>query len=161
MKSDDLINQLGLKAHPEGGFYKPTYESDISTETPHGKRSLYTSIYFLLRSKDVSHFHRLQSDELWYFHGGSPLTVHMITPEGEYKEVKLGLNISRGEVPQFVVSKHTIFGSSVDEEDTFSLAGCMVSPGFDFEDFELFEKQELMKQYPQHRKIINKLAYEK
>ncbi|WP_082232188.1 cupin domain-containing protein [Halobacillus massiliensis] len=160
MNSKDLIDHLGLIPHPEGGFYKQTYHSTLGTNTPRGQRSLYTSIYFLLRSEDVSHFHRLQSDELWYYHGGSTLTVHMITPEGEYKQIKLGLNVARGEVPQFVVPRYTIFGSSVDEEDTFSFVGCMVSPGFDFKDFELFDKQELLDKYPEHRDVIERLAIE-
>lgn len=125
-----------------------------------GKRKLYTSIYFLLTSKDVSHFHRLKSDELWYYHAGSPLTVHIIHDNGEYEEKKLGLNLDRGEVPQAFVPKNSIFGSSVMEEDTFSLVGCMVSPGFEFQDFEMFTQAELLSQYPQHKEIIMKLAYE-
>ncbi|KHE67774.1 cupin domain-containing protein, partial [Halobacillus sp. BBL2006] len=86
--------------------------------------------------------------------------IHMIHPDGKYEEVKLGLDFDQGEVPQFRVPKHTIFGSSVNEADTFSLVSCMVSPGFDFEDFELFNKEELLEEYPDHREVINKLACE-
>lgn len=158
------IQNLGLEAHPEGGFFKSTYDSktllsdnDVVGE---GKtRRLYTSIYFLLRSEDISHFHRLKSDELWYYHGGSSLTVHVIDGDGEYKEYKLGLKLKKGEVPQLLVPKNSIFGSSVMEEGTFSLVGCMVSPGFDFEDFELFTQDDLLEIYPQHEQIIKKLAY--
>ena len=84
------ISKLGLEPHPEGGYFKRTFESQeqITDQelTVHfeGKRMLYTSIYFLLTSNDVSHFHRLQSDELWYYHAGSPLSVHMIDENGEY-----------------------------------------------------------------------------
>lgn len=159
MKAEEYIKQLQLEPHPEGGFYKPTYASELSASFEHGERQLYTSIYFLLRSEDVSHLHRLQSDELWYFHAGSSLTIHMITPAGEYEEITLGLQVEQGEVPQFVVPKHTIFGSSVRDQDTFALAGCMVSPGFDFADFELFSQDELLGSYPQHEKVIRKLAY--
>lgn len=158
MKAQEWIQYLGLEPHPEGGFYKSTFQSDMKTVCPQGERPLYTSIYFLLRSQDVSHFHRLQSDEIWYYHGGSSLTVHMITPNGQYEEVVLGLNLEKGEVPQFNVPKHTIFGSSVREEDTFSLVGCMVSPGFDFADFELFDEEELLSQYPDYQEIIRKLT---
>lgn len=73
--------------------------------------------------------------------------------------MKLGLDIENGEVPQVLVPKHSIFGSSVMEKDTFSLVGCMVSPGFDFEDFELFTQDELLQQYPEHIEIIQKMAY--
>ncbi|MCP3027204.1 cupin domain-containing protein [Halobacillus sp. A5] len=160
MKAEDYIKKLELEPHPEGGFYRPSYRSEISESFQQGSRPLYTSIYFLLRSADVSHLHRLQSDELWYFHAGSPLTIHMITACGDYEEVTLGLRVDRGEVPQFVVPKNTIFGSSVKQENTFALAGCMVSPGFDFADFELFSQEELLEGYPEHEDIILKLAYE-
>lgn len=160
------VSKLGLTPHPEGGFYKRTFESNeqitdqelsVSFE---GQRKLYTSIYFLLTSDDVSHFHRLKSDELWYFHAGSPLRIHVIDENGEYQELKLGLNLEKGEVPQILVKKNSIFGSSVMDEDTFSLVGCMVSPGFEFRDFELFTQDELIQKYPQHEEIIMKLAYQ-
>ncbi|WP_430077187.1 cupin domain-containing protein [Paenibacillus ferrarius] len=166
-KPDYWIAKLGLEAHPEGGYYKRTYQSEecmtdreLSVQFK-GTRLLYTSIYFLLESKDVSHFHRLKSDELWYYHAGSPLTIHVIHPDGVYEKVKLGLDLERGERPQYVVPKNSIFGSSVMEPDTFSLVGCMVSPGFDFQDFELFTKEQLLGWYPQHREIIEQLAYDR
>src|SRR4051812_17335950 len=87
------IEKLALLPHPEGGYYKSTYASNIKTDVNGNTRSLFTSIYFLLRTGEVSHFHRLNSDELWYYHGGSSLTVHVIDEEGNYQEVKLGMNI--------------------------------------------------------------------
>jgi predicted cupin superfamily sugar epimerase len=158
---DFYIERLGLTAHPEGGYFKSTYASDLQTDANGKSRKMYTSIYFLLKSGEVSHFHRLRSDELWYYHGGSSLTIHVINEDGNYEEVKLGLNLDRGEVPQYLVPKNSIFGSSVMEEGTFSLVGCMVSPGFDFEDFELFTQDQLLNLYPRHREVIKKLAYEK
>ena len=160
------ISKLGLEPHPEGGYFKRTFASQeqITDQelTVHfeGKRMLYTSIYFLLTSNDVSHFHRLQSDELWYYHAGSPLSVHMIDENGEYTEHKLGLDLENGEVPQVLVPKNTIFGSSVKDRETFSLVGCMVSPGFEYQDFELFTQEELLLKYPEHKEIIMKIAYE-
>ena len=154
------IEKLNLQAHSEGGFYTSTFVGDECVATKAGERPSYTSIYFLLRSEDISHLHRLQSDELWYYHAGSPLTVHMIYPDGTYEARKLGLNIENGETPQVLVPKHTIFGSSVDETATFSLVGCMVSPGFDYADFELFTQEDLLKDYPQYEAVIRKMAYE-
>ncbi|WP_107943506.1 cupin domain-containing protein [Metasolibacillus fluoroglycofenilyticus] len=153
------IEQLQLEAHPEGGYYKSSFRANEEIATRDVLRPIYTSIYFLLRSQDISHLHRLQSDELWYYHAGSPLTVHMIYPDGTYEAKKLGLNIAEGETPQILVPKHTIFGSSVDEAATFSLVGCMVAPGFDFADFELFTLDELLANYPQHEAVIRKMAY--
>jgi uncharacterized protein len=160
------VSKLGLTPHPEGGYYKETFRSTEMTSDQEltvnfeGKRKLYTSIYFLLTSNDISHFHRLKSDELWYYHAGSPLTVHIIDENGDYKEIKLGLNLDKGEVPQALVPKNSIFGSSVMDEDTFSLVGCMVSPGFEYKDFELFTQNELLLKYPQHKDVIMKMAYE-
>ncbi|WP_313892012.1 cupin domain-containing protein [Psychrobacillus sp.] len=154
------IKHLDLERHPEGGYYKSSYTSDEAIDTFETSRKLFTSIYFLLGADDVSHFHRLKSDELWYFHGGSPLIVHVIDETGNYTEHKLGLDIENGESPQVLVPKNSIFGSSVIENGEFSLVGCMVSPGFDFEDFELFSKKELLALYPQHERIIRKMAYE-
>ena len=163
MKKDAhyFIEKLGLEQHPEGGYYKNSFSSVEEVDAFGTTRKQFTNIYFLLKSGDVSHFHRLKSDEVWYFHGGSPLIVHVIDESGNYQEMKLGLDIEEGEQPQVIVPRNSIFGSSVVEEDTFSLVGCMVSPGFDFQDFELFTQAELMAIYPQHEKIIKKLAYEK
>ncbi|MEH7009787.1 cupin domain-containing protein [Neobacillus niacini] len=168
MRINDLhiwVSKLGLSPHPEGGYYKRTFESDEQINDNElsvnfeGVRKLYTSIYFLLTSEDVSHFHRLKSDELWYYHGGSSLSIHVIDESGEYQEIKLGMNLDDGEVPQVLVKKNSIFGSSVSEKDTCSLVGCMVSPGFEFRDFELFTQKELLDKYPQHQEIIMNLAY--
>ena len=163
MNADYWIQHLKMEKHPEGGFYKSSFVSGDKFEpaTHTEPRQFYTSIYFLLRSQDVSHFHRLKSDELWYFHAGSPLTVHMIDEEGTYRQSKIGLNIEIGESLQVMVPKGSIFGSTVDQPDDYSLVGCMVSPGFDFADFEFFTQQQLMADYPQHEKIIKQLAYEK
>ncbi|ASK63998.1 cupin [Virgibacillus phasianinus] len=170
MNSNDpnyYVSKLGLTRHPEGGYYKSTFASEEQVADGElsmnfeGKRKLYTSIYFLLTSEDISHFHRLKSDELWYYHAGSPLTIHVIEESGKYKEIKLGLDLDNGEVPQALVPKNSIFGSSVMEDDAFSLVGCMVSPGFEFQDFELFTQEELLTKYSEHEEIIMKLAYDR
>ncbi len=163
MRAEDWITRLDMTAHPEGGYYKQSFVSpEKITTTDHPKeRNLYTSIYFLLQSHNVSHFHRLKSDELWYFHAGKAVTVHILNPKGEYRAEKLGLDVLAGEHPQVLVEKGSIFGSTVDAKDAFSLVGCMVSPGFDFADFELLLQPDLLELYPEHEQIIKKLAYKK
>lgn len=163
MNAEDWITHLDMAAHPEGGYYKQSFVSSekVKTATHPAERNLYTSIYFLLRSQDISHFHRLKSDELWYFHAGNAVTVHILDVEGNYRAEKLGLDLAVGERPQVLVEKGSIFGSTVEAEDSFSLVGCMVSPGFDFADFELLLQAELLELYPDQGKIIKKLAYEK
>lgn len=156
-----FIEKLELEQHPEGGYYKNSFVSNETIDAFETKRKLYTNIYFLLKSGEVSHFHRLKSDEMWYYHAGSSLTIHVIDEQGNYEEIKLGLDLESGERPQAIVRKNSIFGSSMIELDAFSLVGCMVAPGFDFEDFELFTQETLLELYPQHETIIRKLAYEK
>lgn len=143
--ADYFVKNLNMISHPEGGFYKESFVSgqnisnrglDIESEE---SKKLWTSIYFLLRDGEVSNFHRLKSDEMWYYHSGSPLTIYMITPEGELITEELGLNIEKGEKPQILVPKNYIFGSAMNNTG-YALVGCMVSPGFEFKDFELFER---------------------
>lgn len=152
------IEKLGLIPHVEGGYFK---ESFLSTESinqnSNEDRCLWSSIYFLLETGEVSNFHRLTSDEMWYYHAGSSLTIYMISPNGELITKNLGLNINKGESPQVLVPKNYIFGSAMNNEG-FSLVGCMVSPGFDFKDFKLFERNDLLEKYPEHEDIIIKLT---
>ncbi|MBU3127566.1 cupin domain-containing protein [Clostridium tagluense] len=161
--SQYFIDTLNMEAHPEGGFYKSSFCSceNISSNNLktkfEGERILWTSIYFLLRDGEISSFHRLKSDEMWYYHAGSPLTIYMISPNGELTTKQLGLNIENGETPQFLVPKNHIFGSAMNSPG-YSLVGCMVSPGFDFKDFEIIERDVLLTNYSQHKDIIIKLT---
>lgn len=163
--ADYYIETLNMIPHVEGGYYKESFVSTdtiITNKSPDKdgtERPLWTSIYFLLRTGKVSNFHRLKSDEMWYFHSGNPLTIYIITPEGELITKKLGLNISKGETPQVLVPKNHIFGSAMND-DGFALVGCMVSPGFSFNDFELFKRSDLLNRYPEYNYIINKLTKE-
>ncbi|GEM00858.1 hypothetical protein SAMN05421839_10234 [Halolactibacillus halophilus] len=150
---EEIIDQLALTPHPEGGFYASSFTGDCQPEKDDAQ---YTSIYFLLRAGDKSHFHQLTSDELWYFHEGDALTIHMIEADGTYRTERLGLDLEKGESPQILVKKGTIFGSTVD--GAYGLVGCMVSPGFRFEDFKLFTERELLERFPEHHTIIKHLT---
>ncbi len=151
---NELIEKLGLLPHPEGGYYKETYRS---TETMNGEQALMTSILFLLTSDSPSHFHRIQSDEHWYFHEGSPLTVHVIGDNG-HEQRMLGLDFSAGQSPYRLVNKQEIFGSEVQETNSYALVSCAVAPGFMFRDFELFSREELTQQFPKYEELINRLT---
>lgn len=154
------VGNLELLAHPEGGYFKEVYRSEnkFSPKEFTGERSYSTSIYFLIETGNVSHFHSIKSDEIWYYHAGDPLTVFVIHPNGELEELQIGPNIEKGEVLQAVVPAGTIFGSKSSGE--YSLVGCMVSPGFDFQDFTLFKTSELLSEYPKHESIIKQLSKE-
>ena len=153
-----LVKSLNLLPHPEGGFYKETFRSADGIETEQGERNLCTSIFFLLTSENVSKFHRIKSDELWFFHEGSPLTVHTLGENG-YESLSLGLSdLDSDCLPQQLVKANTIFGSSVDPPESYSLVSCVVTPGFDFRDFELFQVNELLPLFPQAETIIRRLT---
>lgn len=150
------IEHLEMEPHIEGGYFK---ECLLGDDTLNGERELWSSIYFLLQEGEVSHFHRLESDEVWYFHDGSPLTIYMISPEGVLTAPKLGLDIEKGQKPQILVPKGYIFGSA-QEEPGYSLVGCMVAPSFRYEEFYLYSRKEMMEAYPQYAEIIGKLTRE-
>lgn len=154
-----LVEFYEMESHPEGGWYKETFRSQESITIENiGTRNLMTSIYFLLESHQTSNFHRIKSDELWFYHSGSALTVHCILPNGEYKKIHIGPDFEKGQTYQALVPKGTIFGSTVDLRDSYSMVGCTVSPGFDFNDFELFNTSDLLKEFPQHQPIITQLT---
>lgn len=158
-----LISKLDLNPHPEGGFYKETYRSkqtigeDRTSSFPAG-RSYGTAIYYLLEGSDISKFHRIKSDETWHFYEGSSAIIHVIHPDGIYKPLYLGSTIESGYQFQHVVPANSWFGVSVDNTDSYLLAGCTVSPGFDFKDFEMGDAYQLKQAYPEHKSIIEKLT---
>jgi uncharacterized protein len=158
-----FIDKLGLEAHIEGGYFKEIYRNsfEISSEgfshALEGKRSLSTTIYFLLKSGQVSKFHQLKSDEIWFYHYGCPILIHMIDENGDYKCVRLGLHLEAVEMPQILIPANVIFGAEPLNDNSFSLVSCMVSPGFDFRDFKLFEANELSLMFPKYLEIIQKL----
>ena len=162
--TDQIINRLDLQPHPEGGFYKETYRSKglIHCENPgdnyQGVRNYSTSIYFLLTSDVFSSFHRIVQDEIWHFYDGSPLALHIISPEGDYSQTIIGRAFNQGEIPQFVVPGGSWFGATVIRENDFSLLGCTVAPGFDFRDFELATCNDMLLKFPLHAEIIRKLT---
>ncbi len=154
-RAQELIKELNLSPHPEGGFYRETYRSGDYMNTQ--KRHLMTSIYFLLTGTNISRFHRISSDETWYFHEGTTLLVHTLDQNG-HQIHRLGTDLKKNETPFFFVPKNTIFGSSVDGDEGYTLVSCAVAPGFDFADFELFEAEDLMLEYAEHAEIIQKLT---
>jgi uncharacterized protein len=158
------IHHLGLSPHPEGGYYRATYKSDLTIvrsalpSSYQGDRSASTAIYFLLDEGNFSAFHRIASDEVWHFYAGSSLVVYVIDPEGNYSELHLGSD--EGEVFQAVVKAGSWFASRVRDAAGFALVGCTVAPGFDFADFELGVRSELIRAFPAHRKLIEELTRE-
>jgi predicted cupin superfamily sugar epimerase len=157
------ITHLSLQSHPEGGFYKETYRSkeNISAHALpdrfKGDRNFSTAIYFLLRSQDRSMFHRIKSDELWHFYAGTSLSIYVLTNEKLVVHT-LGTEPDKGDSLQIVIPANCWFGAKVNGESSYTLAGCTVAPGFDFQDFELADRTILLKEFPHHRDVIEMLT---
>jgi predicted cupin superfamily sugar epimerase len=166
--ADAWIVTLGLTPHPEGGYYRELYRSagTIPGEAlPPGygntPRSYATSIYFLLKNGGCSHYHRLGSDELWYYHAGSTLRLSVIDPAtGILSERSLGFDVEAGEHLQCVIPAGCWFGAAVDEPESYALFSCCVARGFDFSDFELGSRARLLEEFPQHAASITSLTSE-
>ena len=158
------IEKLGLERHPEGGYFRQTYRADIEIAQEalpvrfSGARRASTAIYFLLEAGDFSAFHRLRSDEVWHFYTGSQLVVHVIEPAGAYSCIRLGSDADRNEVFQCVVRAGCWFGSELADGGSYALVGCTVAQGFDFEDFEMRERLELMRAYQDSRNVLARLT---
>ncbi|MGX1931049.1 cupin domain-containing protein [Flagellimonas sp. 2504JD4-2] len=161
---DFLIKKFDLQPHPEGGYFKETYRSSgviEQTALPlsyQGARNHATCIYFLLTSNTFSAFHKIIQDEIWHFYAGSPLKIYMISDNGEYSEQVIGNDFSAGQVAQFVVPGGYWFAAKTIEPDSYSFVGCTVSPGFDFADFVLPKRTELLDKFPQYEAIIKRFT---
>ncbi|HEX6171864.1 MAG TPA: cupin domain-containing protein [Chitinophagaceae bacterium] len=162
--TDQLIQQYNLESHPEGGWYKQTYKSgeqipaDALPERFDANRSFSTAIYFLLEQGDFSAFHRIKSDECWHFYAGGPLLIYIIDQNGKLKIISLGNDFKEGQSFQYVVPANSWFASRPAPGSGYCFVGCTVSPGFEFDDFELASATELTAIYPTHKKIIEQLC---
>jgi len=158
MTVDFWVKKLDLEAHPEGGFYREAYRSDEEIPAKalpprfKGNRSFSTAIYYLLGEGDFSTFHRILSDETWHFYAGEPLQLLVIKPSGELQKNTLGIGESQ-QTPQFTVQAGDWFAAK--STGAYTLCGCTVAPGFDFNDFVLGDAAQLKNEFPQHREIID------
>ena len=164
MSAAAWIEHLQMEKHPEGGWFREIYRSSESiakTALPDrfaGDRAFSTAIYFLLEGDDFSALHRICQDELFHFYAGSSMTIHQLSPSGEYAASQLGADVSRGELPVVVVPSGCVFGATVNHPQSYSLVGCTVAPGFDFADFVMPKCAELKTQFPDHEAIIERLT---
>lgn len=157
---ESYISMLHLTRHPEGGWFRETYRAELLVEVPWAseKRSACTLIYYLLESGDFSSFHRIRSDESWHFYDGSSVEIYWFDIAGKLRQILLGKNVLSGEVLQCVVPAGCWFASRVKDPGTFSLVGCTVAPGFDFSDFELADRNEMIECYPEKKEFIISLT---
>lgn len=161
-KAKNYIKQLQLKKHPEGGYFREVYRSaekilpEYLPKRYKSTRNFSTSIYFLLEGKQFSTFHLLQSDELWHFYDGSSVLLYIIDNHGDLSVQKFGKG--KGYHFQITIKKRNWFAAEVENKNSFALFGCTVSPGFDFDDLKIGERDEMIIKFPQHKKIITRLT---
>jgi predicted cupin superfamily sugar epimerase len=153
-----IVSQLGLSPHPEGGFYRETWRSPVVLGgLPHGTpRSASTAIYFLLPAGTFSAIHRVGSDEVWHHYDGDPVELHVF--EGRvHQSFVLGRDLARGQRPQHVVPAGA-WQAAVPLGPRWSLCGCTVAPGFDFSDFQLPPREQLLRLLPDHSELVQRLT---
>ncbi|XVE97875.1 hypothetical protein REPUB_Repub03eG0056400 [Reevesia pubescens] len=181
----EIKSKLNLVANPEGGFYTETFrdtsiflsKSQLPSEYK-VDRAVSTCIYFLLPSGSVSHLHRIPMAETWHFYLGEPLTVlELDEKDGQIKLTCLGHDLIDNQQVQYTVPANVWFGAfptkdflistdggvtkteSRDAESHYSLVGCTCAPAFQFEDFELAKRSELVTRFPKYERVISLLTY--
>lgn len=152
--AEHWIRDLGLAPHPEGGWFRETFRSPESIPADalparfSAARALSTSILYVLKAGERSHFHRLHADEVWSHHAGGAMQVHVLGANGPRT-----LRVGEG-CPQAVVPHGTWFAAEPAPGAEYALVGCSVSPGFDFDDFELASRDALLREYPAQRELV-------
>jgi uncharacterized protein len=152
-----VVEALGLAPHPEGGFFRETFRAPLVIGTLQGSRAASTAIYFLLPAGMFSAFHRVRSDEVWHHYDGDPVELHTLQNEGGYAVTRLGRDLARGERPQHVVPAG-VWQAAVPSGERFALCGCTVAPGFDFADFDMPSRADLLQRFPQRRDVVRRLT---
>lgn len=159
--AEEVIASLGLAPHPEGGFFAETFRAPpLPVPLPdRGKRAASTAIYFLLRAQDFSALHVVTSDEVWHHYYGDALELHCFDRADAHRLVTLGTDFRRGQRPQHVVQSGELQGARVAHgSHGFALCGCTVAPGFDFADFRMPPREELLVRLPAHAELITALT---
>jgi hypothetical protein len=158
------IEKLNLVEHPEGGFFAPAFRASdqiIGNGLPdrfNGDRAIVSCIYYLLEKGRFSVFHRLKSVEIWSFFEGDPLTIHILDPLGALIERRLGRDLDKGESFQIAIEAGNWFAAEQRGPGEFTLVGCTVAPGFEYEDMEIAGRAQLLAMYPQHLEIIQRMT---
>ncbi len=153
-----LIHRNQLIVHPEGGLYRRFYESKVIIDYNGYSRPSMTSIYYLLVGSECSHFHRIDADEIWYYHeGNTQLILHVFYKAGSYEKVILGHELG---LYQFCVPAGSWFAAEVAffDENKYVFSSCTVSPGFLFETFELASVSHLLALYPEYEALIMRMT---
>jgi len=153
MRSEELKKEYDLEKHPEGGYFSESYTSpDLK-----GERSLGGSIYFLLEKDDISHFHQIDCDELWYYHEGCGLRIISVE-KGELKEYLLGLGVDQKAM--VLLPKGAVFAAENINKEGYTFISCATIPKFSYKGFRLVLRDEMERSYPRLPKELYSLAFD-
>lgn len=162
MDIEELVEQLQLEPHVEGGYFKRTFEAAHRPriDTGLGPRFTMTSIYYLLTEDSrIGHWHMNQSDIIHFFHLGDPITYYLLHPDGKLETVIVGPDPGAGHRLQLAVPGG-VWKASHLPQGNFGLISEAVAPGFEYEDMSLGKTAELLQQFPQHSALIKRLSRE-
>lgn len=159
MDAKQVIEHLKLEPLTvEGGYFKETYRS---AEILAGReRCIGTSIYYLLKTGELSRWHRVKSDEIWMYHLGAPAIQLLLFADGSWEKRVIGGDLAAGHVPQSIIPAGTWQAAILDPGATvnWGLFGAVVFPGFEYADFEEGTGKELMRLYPEAAKAMTELG---
>ena len=141
-----IIDALKLLPHPEGGYYKEVHRAQtiVKAGACATDKSAYTSIYYLLSGTDFSSWHRIKSDETWFFHLGCDVLIYFFDENKVLQTIQLGLAAQNF---QATIPANTWFSAKPVSDTSFCLVSCVVAPGFEFNDFQLGTRDELIKEF--------------
>lgn len=154
-----IQNRFRMKPHPEGGFFGNGSRSSEFIRNEYlpsrytGPRNIHSSIYFMVTKESPSKFHKLKTDELWHFYSGDPIQIHLLKDSGHYSKVELSSKPG-SERFQYLVKQNTWMAATCVGEQGYTLVGCSLAPGFEFEDFQLADREKLLKDYPNQKDLI-------
>lgn len=158
---ENIIRQLNLEPLPgEGGYFRETYRSNIVVPSNAldksylGSRRMGTAIYYLLNSKTCSLMHRLPGDEIFHFYLGDPVEMLQLRSDNDGEIIQLGNDILHGLRPQVLVPGGTWQGSRLLPGGKYALMGTTMAPGFEFSDFVLGLRADLIERYPHFSELI-------
>lgn len=155
-RAEELKKAYGLEEHPEGGHFAEVYTAPFET----GGRPLAGSIYFLLDGGELSHFHEIDCDEIWYWHEGCGMKITVLT-DGGREEILLGPDTGRCERAMAVIPAGSVFAAENLRSDGYTFVSCVTTPQFEYSGFRLIGKDELRERWPELVSELGYLAYEK
>jgi len=158
MTAKKIIKDFKLEKHPEGGYYRRVWCSEVKSDFSKNNSTEILNnashIYYLLEKNDFSAFHRINNEELWHHYSGSTIRIFILNSDGKLETQLLGKSIENGEQPTVVIPKNQWFAAEVVDKSDFGFVGCTVVPAFSFSGFELADTKKLIAEFPRNKELI-------